>query len=55
MPRYRHKVHKVVVSLPDGHRVNLGSGWEEVGVSKDASADPPAPRRRNRKTDVSDD
>ena len=48
MPRYRHKVHKVVVSLPDGHRVNLGSEWEELGAK--AKASPPA-RRRKAKTD----
>jgi hypothetical protein len=50
MPRYRHRVHRVVVSLPDGHRVNLGSEWEELGVKP-----APAPRRRNRKTDDTDD
>ena len=50
MPRYRHKVHKVVVSLPDGHRVNLGSEWEELGKPK--KADPvPAQRRRKRASD----
>lgn len=50
MPRYRHKVHKVVVSLPDGHRVNLGSEWEELGKPERADT-PPAQRRRKRASD----
>lgn len=50
MPRYRNRVNKVVVSLADGHRVDLGSEWEELGKVDPAPA--PAPRRRKR---VSDD
>lgn len=49
MPRYRHKVNKVVVSLADGHRVHLGSEWEELGKAKAEPA--PAPRSRKRATD----
>lgn len=54
MPRYRHKVNKVVVSLADGHSVNLGSEWEELGKAEAAPV-PPVARRRKRKTDDTDD
>ena len=47
MPSYRNKVHGTVVHLPDGHRVRLGSEWEQVGAKAKAS---PAPRRRKAKT-----
>lgn len=53
MPRYRHKVNKVVVSLADGHSVNLGSEWEELGKAE-AEPAPPVARRRKRVADDED-